>query len=63
MRLGALGLELFELGFWLKNVEMPAVFMSLAFWLLEVDALVADALAVNYILASTARLRPASRKR
>ena len=40
LRLCALGLELFELGFWLKNVEMPAVFRSLAFWLLKVDVLV-----------------------
>ena len=39
MRLGALGLELFELGFWLKNVQMPAVFRPLAFWLLKVDVL------------------------
>ena len=32
-------MELFELGFWLKNVEMPEVFRSLAFWLLKVDVL------------------------
>ena len=28
-------MELFELGFWLKNVELTAVFRSLAFWLLK----------------------------
>jgi len=39
LRLGALGLELFELGFWLKNMAMPAVFRPLAFWLLKVDVL------------------------